>query len=155
MLVASHFLHTLWSFFIILSVIVFIHEFGHYLIAKLCGVKIEAFSIGFGQELIGWNDRSGTRWKISLLPLDGYVKMFGDASSASTADAEALERMSAAERQLTFHHKPLYKKAAIVAAGPCANFILTIAVFFYLIMTTGLPSADPVVGGIMPNSPAQ
>src|ERR1700733_818818 len=101
--IALHSLHTLWSFFIILSVIVFIHEFGHYLVAKLCGVKIEAFSIGFGHELIGWNDRSGTRWKISLLPLGGYVKMFGDASSASTADAEAIERMSDADRRLTFH----------------------------------------------------
>ncbi len=150
-----HLLHTLWSFFIILSVIVFVHEFGHYIIAKLCGVKIEAFSIGFGKELCGWNDRSGTRWKISLLPLGGYVKMFGDSSSASTADAEALERMSPAERARTFHHKPLYKKSAIVAAGPIANFLLTIAVFFYLIITTGLPSADPIVGGVMPHSPAQ
>ncbi len=72
--------HTLWSFFIVLSVIVFIHEFGHYIVAKLCGVKIEAFSIGFGKEIIGRNDRSGTRWKLSVLPLGGYVKMFGDAS---------------------------------------------------------------------------
>src|SRR5579863_7562023 len=110
MLVASHFLHTLWSFFIILSVIVFIHEFGHYLIAKLCGVKIEAFSIGFGKELIGWNDRSGTRWKISLLPLGGYVKMYGDASAASNTDVDAIEHMTADQRALTFHYKPLYKK---------------------------------------------
>jgi len=151
----GHFAHTLWSFFIILSVIVFIHEFGHYLIAKLCGVKIESFSIGFGKELIGFNDTSGTRWKISLLPLGGYVKMFGDASSASTIDAEAIERMSPSERALTFHFKSLPKKAAIVAAGPCANFILTIAVFTYFIMTTGLPSADPIVGAVMPDSPAQ
>src|SRR5579862_3608695 len=138
MVVALHLLHTLWSFFIILSVIVFVHEFGHYLIAKLCGVKIEAFSVGFGKELLGWNDRSGTRWRISLLPLGGYVKMFGDSSSASTADTEALERMNPAERKFTFHHKPLYKKSAIVAAGPVSNFILTITVFFYLILTTGL-----------------
>ncbi|MDE3061199.1 MAG: site-2 protease family protein, partial [Pseudomonadota bacterium] len=150
-----HILHTLWSFFIVLSVVVFIHEFGHYFVAKLCGVKIEAFSIGFGKEIIGWNDRSGTRWKISLLPLGGYVKMFGDASAASTADVEALERMSEAEQKKTFYHKKLPAKAAIVAAGPFFNFLLTIALFTYFIMTVGLPSVEPVVGAIMPHSPAQ
>ncbi len=148
-------LHTLWSFFIVLSVIVFVHEFGHYIIAKWCGVKIDAFSIGFGKELLGWTDKSGTRWKIAALPLGGYVKMFGDSSAASTADAEAMDKMSSAEKALTFHHKSLPKKAAIVAAGPLANFILTIALFTYFIMTSGLPSADPVVGQIMPDSPAQ
>lgn len=153
--IASHTLHTIWSFFIVLSVIVFIHEFGHYFIAKLCGVKIESFSIGFGKELIGFNDKSGTRWKLSVLPLGGYVKMFGDASAAFTTDVEAIERMSASERALTFHHKPLYKKAAIVAAGPLFNFVLTIAIFTFFIMTTGLPSAEPVVGDVMMNSPAQ
>jgi len=151
----QHFLHTAGSFFIVLSVIVFVHEFGHYIVAKLCGVRITAFSIGFGKELIGFNDRSGTRWKISLLPLGGYVKMFGDASAASTVDEDAIEQMSGPERALTFHHKPLYKKAAIVAAGPFANFALTITVFTYFIMTTGLPSAEPIVGTVMPDSPAQ
>jgi regulator of sigma E protease len=147
-------LHTLLSFFVVISVIVFIHEFGHYLVAKLCGVKVTAFSIGFGRELIGWNDRSGTRWKLSLLPLGGYVKMYGDASEASTEDSDALERMSEAEKKLTFHHKRLLKKAAIVAAGPVANFLLTIAIFAFFIMTSGLPSADPVVGEVMKDSPA-
>ena len=154
MLILPHLVHTLWSFFVVLSVIVFIHEFGHYIVAKLCGVKIIAFSIGFGKELIGWNDRSGTRWKISILPLGGYVKMYGDASGASDVDEDALERMSEEERKLTFHHKPLYKKAPIVAAGPIANFLLTIVIFTYFIMTIGLPSADPIVGDIMPDSPA-
>src|ERR1700727_94996 len=106
-----HTLHTAWSFFIVLSAIVFVHEFGHYFIAKLCGVKIEAFSIGFGRELIGVTDRSGTRWKLSILPLGGYVKMYGDASAASTADLDSIEHMTLAQRQLTFHHKPLAKKA--------------------------------------------
>ncbi|MDE3015963.1 MAG: RIP metalloprotease RseP [Pseudomonadota bacterium] len=152
---ALHILHTLWSFFIVLSVVVFIHEFGHYVVARLCGVKIEAFSIGFGKELLGWNDRSGTRWKISALPLGGYVKMFGDASAASTADTEALENMSEADRKQTFYHKTLPGKAAIVTAGPAANFLLTIIVFTYFIMTVGLPSAEPVVGAVMPRSPAQ
>jgi regulator of sigma E protease len=148
-------LHTLFAFFIVLSVIVFIHEFGHYIVAKWCGVKIEAFSIGFGKELWGFTDKSGTRWKLAALPLGGYVKMFGDSSAASTADEAAIEQMSEADRKLTFHHKSLPKKAAIVAAGPLANFVLTIVVFTYFIMTSGLPSVDPVVGQIMPDSPAQ
>ena len=148
-------LHTLGAFFIVLSVIVFVHEFGHYIIAKWCGVKIETFSIGFGKEIFGFNDRSGTRWKLSLLPLGGYVKMYGDASAASTADSDELENMTDEQKALTFHHKSLPKKIAIVAAGPFANFILTICVFTYLIITTGLPSADPIIGKIMPNTPAQ
>ncbi len=152
---AIDFLHTLWSFFVVLSVIVFVHEFGHYIVAKLCGVKIEAFSIGFSKELIGWNDRSGTRWKISILPLGGYVKMYGDSSAASTSDDEAIAQMTEEEKKLTFHHKSLPKKMAIVSAGPIANFILTIGVFTYFILTTGLPSVEPVVGQIMPDSPAQ
>jgi regulator of sigma E protease len=147
-------LHTLWSFFVVLSVIVFVHEFGHYIVAKWCGVKIDAFSIGFGKELVGFNDKSGTRWKIALLPLGGYVKMFGDSSAASTTDTSAIENMSDAEKALTFHHKPLYKKAAIVVAGPMANFILTIIVFTWFILTVGLPSVEPVVGELMKDSPA-
>ena len=149
-----HLVHTLWSFFVVLSVIVFIHEFGHYIVAKLCGVRITAFSIGFGKELFGFNDRSGTRWKLSVLPLGGYVKMYGDASAASTADEDLLEKMPEEERKYTFHYKPLPKKMAVVTAGPLFNFILTISVFTYFIMTTGLPSAEPVVGGIMEHTPA-
>ena len=89
---ALHLFHTLWSFFLILSVVVFIHEFGHYIIAKLCGVKIEAFSIGFGQQIVGFNDKSGTRWKLSLLPIGGYVKMFGDSSAAEKLVTDPLTR---------------------------------------------------------------
>ena len=150
----SSLFHHFWSFVVVLSVIVFIHEFGHYIIAKLCGVKIEAFSIGFGREIFGFTDRSGTRWKFSLLPFGGYVKMFGDASAASNADTDALDHMTAEEKNLTFHHKPLYKKAAIVAAGPAFNFLLTIGVLTYFIMTSGLASTQPVVGDIVPDSPA-
>jgi regulator of sigma E protease len=148
------FFHHFWSFVVILSTIVFIHEFGHYIIAKWCGVRIEAFSIGFGKELFGFTDRSGTRWKVSILPLGGYVKMFGDASEASDADADKIEAMSVEDRKLSFHHKPLYKKAAIVAAGPAFNFILTISVLTYFIMTSGLASIKPVIGGVVDGSPA-
>lgn len=142
------------AFIIVLSIIVFIHEYGHYIVAKLCGVKITAFSIGFGKELFGWNDKSGTRWKVSLLPLGGYVKMFGDSSAASTPDSDLLATMTQEEIKSAFHFKPLYKKAMIVAAGPIANFLLTIVIFIYFIMSNGLPSIDPVIGKIMPDSPA-
>lgn len=139
---------------LVLGITVFIHEYGHYIVAKLCGVKIEVFSIGFGKELWGWNDKSGTRWKISTLPLGGYVKMFGDASAASNPDGELLSGMSDEEKKVSFHYKPLYQKALVVAAGPFANFFLTVVVFVYFIMSNGLSSIDPVVGKIRPDTPA-
>lgn len=142
------------NFIIILSVIVFVHEFGHYIIAKWAGVKIETFSIGFGRELTGWNDKSGTRWKISALPLGGYVKMYGDASEASTP-SEELINMSEEEKAKTFHHKPLHKKAAIVAAGPLANFLLTIIILTGFIYTRGISSTEPIIGAVMPQSAAE
>lgn len=146
--------HYLWSFVLILSVIVFIHEFGHYIVAKLCGVKIETFSIGFGKELFGINDRTGTRWKFSILPFGGYVKMFGDAGEASTPDDETLEKMTEAEKRVSFHYKPLWKKAIIVGAGPMFNFLLTIAIFTFFLYTTGMQSTEPVVGEVMEDTPA-
>lgn len=147
--------HIAWSFVVVLSVIVFIHEFGHYFAAKLCGVKIEVFSIGFGRELFGITDRTGTRWKFSLLPFGGYVKMYGDAGEASTPDSSALSRMTPEQQRRSFHHKPLWQKAIVVAAGPLANFLLTIAVFTYFLYTTGLVSSQPIVGKVMPDTPAQ
>lgn len=150
-----HLLHYVWSFFVILSVIVFIHEFGHYIIAKWCGVKIEAFSIGFGKEITGWTDRSGTRWKLSLVPMGGYVKMFGDAGAASTQDNQKLAAMSAEERAISFHFKPLWKKAAVVFAGPLFNFILTIVILTGLILVNGISSTAPIVGEVLPDSSAE
>lgn len=146
--------HYLWSFALIISIIVFVHEFGHYLAARLCGVKIETFSIGFGREIIGRTDKHGTRWKIALFPLGGYVKMYGDSSAASTPDLEKLNAMSTAERKQSLHHQPLLAKSFIVAAGPVANFLLTIAVFTYFIYTVGIASTEPVVGEVMKNTPA-
>lgn len=148
-------LHYAWSFFVVLSVIVFVHEFGHYIIAKWCGVKIEAFSIGFGKEILGWNDKSGTRWKISLIPMGGYVKMFGDSGAASTPDAEKAATMTEAEKAVSFHHKPLWKKASVVAAGPVFNFILTIAILTGMLMTFGLASTTPAVNKVLPGSAAE
>lgn len=148
-------LHYAWSFFLILSVIVFIHEFGHYIVAKWCGVRIVAFSIGFGRELFGWTDHSGTRWKFSLVPLGGYVKMLGDANAASTPDAAQNAVMTEEEKAHAFHYKPLWKKALIVAAGPLFNFLLTVVVLTGLVYTNGIPTMPPVVGEIVKGSAAE
>jgi regulator of sigma E protease len=142
------------AFLLIISVIVFIHEFGHYYIARLCGVRVEQFSIGFGKEMFGWNDRHGTRWKLSILPIGGYVKMFGSADAASTPDGDSMEEMTEEDKKVSFQHKSLPRKSAIVAAGPAANFILAIMIlagFFYMI---GKPVAMPVVGEVMEESAA-
>lgn len=147
--------HTFLSFVLVISIIVFVHEFGHYIVARWCGVRITTFSIGFGRELFGWNDKRGTRWKVSVLPFGGYVKMFGDASAASTADAEALATLSEEEKSETFHFKSLPQKAAVVAAGPLANFLLTIAVLTGMIFTVGLQSTEPLVGEVITDTPAQ
>ena len=148
-------LHTLVSFIIVISVIVVVHELGHYIVARLCKVRILTFSLGFGPEIFGRTDKHGTRWKFSALPLGGYVKMFGDASAASTPDDDTLNAMSAEEKAQAFHYKPLWQKALIVLAGPVANFLLTIAVLTWLISSTGISSTEPRVGNIMPGSAAE
>jgi regulator of sigma E protease len=141
-------------FLIILSVLVFIHEMGHYLVARWNGVRVEVFSIGFGREIFGWNDKSGTRWKVSLLPLGGYVKMFGDADAASTPDG-SLREMTKEERAVSFHHKRLGQRSAIVAAGPIANFLLAILLLAVLFLVSGQPYTPPVIGDVIEDSPAQ
>src|SRR5215210_3464884 len=107
----------LWGYLlpllVVLTIVVFIHELGHFLVGRWCGVGVTAFSIGFGPELIGWNDRHGTRWKLSAIPLGGYVKFAGDANGASVPDAESLSHMTAAERAVSFHHKSVWRRAAI------------------------------------------
>ncbi len=147
-------LHTVLSFALVISVIVFVHEFGHYFVARLCGVRVEVFSIGFGRELFGFTDKAGTRWKIAVLPLGGYVKMFGDAGAASTPDADRLKSMTKAEKKVSFHFKPLWAKSAIVVAGPAFNFLLAIVVFTWFVMTIGITSTEPVIGKILPDTPA-
>src|SRR5262245_46505317 len=106
--------------------VVFFHELGHFLVARWCGVRVLVFSIGFGPELFGFDDRHGTRWKISAVPLGGYVKFFGDENAASVPDQAALSKMTEAERQEAFEHQKVGKRSAIVAAGPIANFLLAI-----------------------------
>jgi len=140
------------SFLFILTVIVFIHELGHYLVARYNGVRIEVFSIGFGPELFGWNDKSGTRWKLSLLPLGGYVKMFGERGASSKPDEPA---MTPDEMAVSFHHKSLRQRAAIVAAGPLANFILAIVILATMFLTVGEPFTPPDVGSVQPGSAAE
>ncbi|MCX7350756.1 MAG: RIP metalloprotease RseP [Alphaproteobacteria bacterium] len=140
-------------FLLALTVIVFIHELGHFLVARWCGVDVEAFSIGFGREIFGWNDRYGTRWKVAWLPLGGYVRFRGDANAASMPDAEALER--AKSEPGNFHGKPVWQRAAVVAAGPVANFILAIAIFAGAFMLVGKPVIEPRVDEVLAGSAAE
>lgn len=136
-----------------LMVIVFVHEFGHFIVARWCGVKVEAFSIGFGKEIAGWYDRHGTRWKLSWVPLGGYVKFHGDANAASMPDAEEMAR--ATRDPGNFHGKPVWQRAAVVAAGPAANFILAIAIFAAAFALVGMPVTEPRVDEVLPGSAAE
>ena len=142
------------AFVFILTVIVFVHEFGHYFVARRCGVRVEVFSIGFGPELFGWTDRAGTHWKVSLLPLGGYVKMFGEAAM-SGAEGEDAQEMTAEERAVSFHEKSLGRRAAIVSAGPLANFALAIVVWAVLFGTVGQRVTPPNVGTVQSGSAAE
>jgi len=141
-------------FLFVLTIVVFFHELGHFLVARWAGVKVLTFSLGFGPELLGFNDRHGTRWKISAIPLGGYVKFFGDESEASTPSAEALANMTEEERVGSFHHKRVGPRAAIVAAGPIANFILAIVIFTCLFTFFGKPSTTAQVDKIEVGSAA-
>jgi len=141
-------------FLFVLTIVVFFHELGHFLVARWAGVKVLTFSLGFGPELVGFNDRHGTRWKISAVPLGGYVKFFGDDTEASTPSSEALASMTEEEREGSFHHKKVGPRAAIVAAGPIANFLLAIVIFAGISLYYGKPSSIPRVDVIQPNSAA-
>ncbi len=141
-------------FIFVLSLVVFFHELGHFLIARWCGVRILAFSIGFGPELVGFNDRRGTRWKIAAIPLGGYVKFFGDDSAASTPDNAALAAMSATEKSVSFVGQSVAKRAAIVVAGPMANFLLAIVIFAGVFMFYGKQTMSARVDSVQPDSAA-
>src|SRR3954451_3617966 len=141
-------------FLFVLTLVVFFHELGHFLIARRCGIRVLVFSIGFGPELAGFNDRQGTRWKISAVPLGGYVKFLGDDTEASTPSTEALANMTAEEREGSFHHKKVGPRAAIVAAGPIANFLLAIVIFTCLFTFFGKPSTTARVDKVEAGSAA-
>jgi regulator of sigma E protease len=142
-------------FIAILSVLVFIHEYGHFWVARRCGVYVEVFSIGFGRELFHWHDKKGTRWRIAALPLGGYVRMRGDSDATSWADADAMEGMTVSERATAFPAQPVMNRIAIVAAGPAANLLFALAVMWISFMTIGQPYTPPVVGGVLEDSPAE
>ena len=144
-------------FLILLTIIVFVHEMGHYIVARMNGVRVEVFSIGFGRELYGINDSMGTRWKICLVPLGGYVKFFGDANLSSNLPDEQLDKLSDEEIKTTFHSKNLKQKASIVFAGPFTNFIFAIIVFFGLYTIKGVPTETiilPIIDDVIKGSAA-
>jgi len=141
-------------FLFALGIVVFFHELGHFLVARWCGVRVLAFSIGFGPEVAGFYDRHGTRWKIAAIPLGGYVKFFGDENAASVPDSEKIASMDEGERSQSFFHKPLSQRAAIVAAGPIANFILAILIFAAVFAMFGRQSTLARIDTVQPGSPA-
>ncbi len=142
-------------FLFVLTIVVFFHELGHFLVARWFGIKVLVFSIGFGPEIVGFYDRYGTRWKIAAVPLGGYVKFFGDDNAASVPDHEAAAAMSAAEKTVSFVHKPVGPRAAVVAAGPIANFVLAIAIFAGVFMAVGKQITSARVDAVQPASAAQ
>ncbi|MET0605112.1 MAG: site-2 protease family protein, partial [Beijerinckiaceae bacterium] len=147
----SSFLFTAVGFLFVLAVVVIVHEYGHYIVGRWCGVEVTTFSLGFGPELVGRTDRQGTRWRIAAIPLGGYVKFLGDANAASVPDPSLVEKMSPSERARSFPEKSVGQRAAIVAAGPIANFLLAIAIFAgtaYALGTNVLtPRIEDVVRG--------
>ena len=142
-------------FLFVLTIVVFFHELGHFLMARLCGIKVLVFSIGFGPEIAGFNDRYGTRWKISAVPLGGYVKFYGDDNAASVPDQAAAASMSDTDRKDSFMFQPVRSRAAVVAAGPIANFVLAIAIFAAIFMTVGKQTTSARVDTVQPASAAE
>ena len=142
-------------FLVLILVVVFIHEYGHYYFARKYGVGVTDFSIGFGKELFGWNDKHGTRWKICAIPLGGYVKFFGDRNVYSQADhKEILEKYSKEEQEKLFILKPLYQRVLIVFGGPLANFLLALVIFFSIYTFIGKDFTSAVINEVQKDSPA-
>ncbi len=142
-------------FLVVLTVLIFVHEMGHYLVARWNNVRVEVFSIGFGPEIKGWNDSTGTRWKVCWIPFGGYVKFFGDSDGASRPDGETLRELSDAEREVSFHHKRLGQRAAVVAAGPLANFLYAIIVLAAMYMYFGQRVTPAEVGRVVDQGAGQ
>ena len=142
-------------FLILITIVVFIHEYGHYYFAKKYGVGVTDFSIGFGKEIFGWNDKSGTRWKICWIPLGGYVKFFGDRNVFSQSEQEqVIKKYSEDDQKKLFILKPLYQRSIIVAAGPLANFLLSIIIFLLINMFVGKDMTPAVIDEVQKDSPA-
>ena len=142
-------------FLILIMIVVFVHEYGHYYFAKRYGVGITDFSIGFGREIFGWNDKSGTRWKICWIPLGGYVKFFGDRNVFSqTEQQEVVDKYSEEDKNKLFILKPLYQRSLIVAAGPLANFVLAILIFTMINLFVGKDMTPAIIAEVQKDSPA-
>ena len=148
------FLGYIVPFLFVLTIVVFFHEFGHFLVARRCGIKVLTFSLGFGPEIAGFNDRYGTRWRISAIPLGGYVKFFGDENAASVPDHAAAAVMTEEQKKDSFIGKSVGARAAVVVAGPLANFVLAIIIFAAIFMTVGKPIASARVDSVLPGSAA-
>jgi regulator of sigma E protease len=147
------FFYTILWFLVAIGPLIFIHELGHFLAARWCGVQVEAFSIGFGREIAGWTDRHGTRWKIGWMPMGGYVRFAGDWDAASQADG-AWRELPEDERVRTFHAKPVWQRALIVVAGPVANFLAAVMIFMGLFASTGIQVTPPVISAVAADSAA-
>ena len=141
------------AFLVVLTILVFVHEWGHYWVARRCGVRVEVFSVGFGPEIKGWNDAHGTRWKLSAVPLGGYVKMFGESETVTEGEDE--RPMTPKEEAVSFHHKSLLQRSAIVFAGPGINFLFAIILFAGLFSIGGEPRPLAVVGEVVAGSAAE
>ena len=148
------FLNTIFPFLVILTILVFVHELGHYLLAIYNGVKVEVFSIGFGKELFGFDDKKGTRWKFSLIPLGGYVKMHGDADEASSQQVEGNEKLKI-NKDLSFHTKSVGARSAILFAGPLANFLFSFILLVFINSWFGYSINKPIISELIPNKPAE
>jgi regulator of sigma E protease len=144
---------TIVAFAAVIGPLVFVHEMGHYLVGRWFGIGADVFSIGFGREIVGWTDRRGTRWKLSVLPLGGYVKFAGDMNPASQPSADWLA-LPAAERQRTFQAKPVWQRALVVLAGPAVNFLVAILIISAAVLAYGDERTPPVVAGVGPHTAA-
>jgi regulator of sigma E protease len=142
------------AFLFVITLVVFFHELGHFLVARAFGVKVDVFSIGFGKEIFGWNDKRGTRWKLSWIPVGGYVKFAGDADASSKPDHDAVSAMSVSERAQTLALKPVEQRAMVAAAGPFANFLLAIVLLTGLFLYSGHTVIAPVIGQVTKDGPA-
>jgi regulator of sigma E protease len=155
---AAHANAAVWQiipFLFVLTIVVFFHELGHFLVARRCGVAVKVFSIGFGKEIVGWTDRKGTRWRLSMIPLGGFVRFLGDENEAGMPDRQALETLKPEEREHAFASKSVGQRAAIVAAGPIANFILAIAIYSGIFAFYGREVISARADVVVPNTPAE
>ena len=151
---AMSFLGYLIPFLFVLALVVFIHEMGHFLVGRMCGVKVETFSLGFGPRIASFYDRKGTQWALSAIPLGGYVKFKGDSDASSKPDHAAAAAMSDEDKRDAFPHKAVWQRAAIVAAGPLANFLLAFVIFATLFCVFGRMQSQPIIGAVAENSAA-